>query len=219
MACLLQKTAPEEQTAQEKISYPAMTPEMKLVQEALFRHVGKPIPRKEDGRLITGKGRFSDDFSLPGQTYAAMVRSPYPHARIVGIDTSEALSSSGVLAVLTGEDVLADDLKPIPHSPVPKTKFDMKLTAPGGGKPFIGPHYLLPSDKARHVGEAVAMVIAETAAQAVDAAEKVAVDYEELPHVTNTAEAAEPSAPAVWDEVPDNVFIETKFGDWEATDA
>lgn len=216
----LLKTVPDTtETAQEKISYPAVTPEMKLVQEALFRHVGKPIPRKEDRRLITGKGRFSDDFSMPGQTYAAMVRSPYPHARILGIDPSEALAIPGVLAVLTGEDVLADGIEPIPHSPVPSTKFDVKLTAPDGGKPFIGPHYLLPADKARHVGEAVAMVIAETAALAVDGAEKVMVDYEELPHVTNTAAAAEPGAPAVWDEVPDNVFIESKFGDWEATDA
>lgn len=216
----LQKTVPDAtESAQEKISYPALTPEMKLVQEALFRHVGKPIPRKEDRRLITGKGRFSDDFSMPGQTYAAMVRSPYPHARILGIDPSEALAIPGVLAVLTGEDILADGIEPIPHSPVPSTKFDVKLTAPGGGKPFIGPHYLLPADKARHVGEAVAMVIAETPALAVDGAEKVMVDYEELPHVTNTAAAAEPGAPAVWDEVPDNVFIESKFGDWEATDA
>ncbi|AYG63505.1 xanthine dehydrogenase family protein molybdopterin-binding subunit [Rhizobium jaguaris] len=220
MASLLQQTAStDRESPQEKISYPAVTPEMKLVQEALFRHVGKPLPRKEDRRLITGKGRFSDDFSLPGQTYAAMVRSPYPHARILGIDTSEALESPGVLAVLTGQDVLDDGIAPLPHSPVPSTKFDMKLTAPDGGKPFIGPHYLLPNDKARHVGEAVAMVIAETAAQAIDAAEKVAVDYEELPHVTGTAAAAEPGAPAVWDEVPDNIFIETKFGDWDATDA
>jgi carbon-monoxide dehydrogenase large subunit len=192
---------------------------MKLVQEALFRHVGKPIPRKEDRRLITGRGRFSDDFSLPGQVYAAMVRSPYPHARILSIDPSEALASPGVLAVMTGQDILDEALAPIPHSPVPSTKFDMKLTAPGGGKPFVGPHYLLPNDKARHVGEAVAMVVAETAAQAADAAEKVLVDYEELPHVTGTAAAAEPGAAAVWDEVPDNVFIETKFGDWEGTDA
>ena len=196
-----------------------LSPEMKLVQEVLFKHVGKPIPRKEDRRLITGKGRFSDDFSLPGQTYAAIVRSPYPHARILGIDKTEALASPGVLCVLIGEDVLADNLLPIPHNPVPSTNFDMKLTGPGGTKPFIGPHYLLPADKARHVGEAVAIVVAETAAQAADAAEKVFVDYEELPFVTETAAAASPGAPAVWDEVPDNVFIDTEFGDKEGTDA
>ncbi|OSQ35231.1 carbon monoxide dehydrogenase [Thalassospira mesophila] len=185
----------------------------------MFQHVGKPIPRKEDRRLTTGKGRFSDDFSLPGQTYAAMVRSPYPHARILGIDTADALAMPGVLTILTGQDVRDDGLLPVPHNPVPSTNFDMKLTAPDGGIPFIGPHYLLPTDKARHVGEAVAIVVAETSAQAVDAAEQVMVDYEELPHITGTAAAAEPGAASVWDEVPDNVFIDTKFGDWAATDA
>jgi carbon-monoxide dehydrogenase large subunit len=197
----------------------AESPEMKLVREALFRHIGKPIRRKEDARLITGKGRFSDDFRVPGQTYAAMVRSPYPHARILGIDASAAKASPGVLAVLTGADVLADRLQPIPHSPVPSTKFDMKLSAPDGGKPFVGPHLLLPADRARHVGEAVAMVVAETLAEALDAAEKVEVDYEELPFVVEAADAVRPGAPAVWDETPDNVLIETRFGDWPATDA
>jgi carbon-monoxide dehydrogenase large subunit len=196
-----------------------VSPEMKLVQEALFKHVGKPIPRKEDGRLITGKGRFSDDFSLPGQTYAAIVRSPYPHARIVGIDKTEALASPGVLLVLTGEDILADDIKDIPHNPVPSTNFDMKLRAKDGSHAFTGPHYLLPADKARHVGEAVAIVVAETAAQAADGAEKVIVDWEELPFVTDTAKAAEPGAPTIWDEVPDNVFIDTTFGDIKGTNA
>jgi carbon-monoxide dehydrogenase large subunit len=203
----------------EKPEPAGLSPEMKLVRDALFRHVGKPLPRKEDGRLITGKGRFSDDFSLPGQTFAAMVRSPYPHARILSIDISEALASPGVLTVLTGADVLADGLEPIPHNPVPSTKYDVKLTAAGGGTPFTGPHYLLPADKARHVGEAVAVVVAETAAQAADAAEKVFVDYEELPHVTETAKAALPGAPAVWDEVPDNVFIDSSFGDEAGTAA
>src|SRR3546814_2140200 len=135
-----------------------------------------------------------------------MVRSPHPHARIRGIEIEDALASPGVLAVLTGADCVADGLQPIPHNPVPSTHFDMKLTAPGGGKPFVGPNHLLPIDRARHVGEAVAMVVAETAAQALDAAERVVVDYEELPFVTGTAEAAEPGAPAVWDEVAGNVF-------------
>ena len=166
--------------------------------------------RKTGGSLPARAG-FPTIFSLPGQTFAAMVRSPYPHARILGIDTSEALASPGVLVVLTGADLLADGLEPIPHNPVPSTKFDVKLTAAGGGTPFTGPHYLLPADKARHVGEAVAVVVAETAAQAADAAEKVFVDYEELPHVTETAKAALPGAPAVWNEVPDNVFIELEL--------
>jgi len=218
----LQTVAPEvivHPLKQPKPESAELSPEMKLVQEALFKHVGKPIPRKEDGRLITGKGRFSDDFSLPGQTYAAIVRSPYPHARILGIDKTEALASEGVLLVLTGEDILADDIKPVPHNPVPSTNFDMKLRAKDGSHAFTGPHYLLPSDKARHVGEAIAIVVAETAAQAADGAEKVMIDWEELPWVTDTAKAAEPGAPTIWDEVPDNVFIDTTFGDQEATDA
>ena len=109
------------------------------IDEKLFRHIGKPVERKEDQRLLTGKGRFSDDFSLPGQTYAAVVRSPHPHARILSIAKEEALACPGVLLVLTGKDCLADGLGPIPHSPVPSTRYDMKLAAPGGGKPFFGP--------------------------------------------------------------------------------
>jgi len=205
-------------TARIRENFADETPEMEHIRNALFQHVGKPIPRKEDRRLVTGKGRFSDDFNLPGQSYAAMVRSPYPHARILGIDASEALQSPGVLTVLTGEDLLADGVAPIPHNPVPHTRYDMKLTAPDGGVPFVGPHHLLPTDKARHVGEAVAMVVAKTPEEAATGAEMVAVDYEELPWVTDSRKAAESGAPAVWDEVPDNVFIETRFGDWEATD-
>ena len=135
--------------------------------------IGQPLRRKEDQRLLTGKGRFSDDFILPGQAYAAIVRSPHPHARIGLIDMWPALAMPGVLGVFTGEDCVADGLAPIPHSPVPSTRYDMKLTGPGGGPIFIGPQMLLPSDKVRHVGEAVAIVVAETAAQAQDATEAV----------------------------------------------
>ena len=107
--------------------------------ETGYRFIGKPMPRKEDARLITGKGRFTDDFNLDGQAYAVMVRSPYPHARIVAIDAAAAKAMPGVLGVFTGADCAADKLGPIPHDPVPKTKFDMKLTGPGGGAVFIGP--------------------------------------------------------------------------------
>jgi carbon-monoxide dehydrogenase large subunit len=183
-----------------------------------YRFIGKPIRRAEDERLITGHGRFSDDFLLDRQTYAAMVRSPYPHARIRGIDSSRARKMKGVLGVFTGADCLADKLGPIPHDPLPKTRDDMKLHAPGGGPVFIGPHMLLPADKARHVGEAVAMVVAETKNQALDAAEAVEVDYEELPFVIHSEDALKPGAPAVWDEVPNNMPVETLFGDRAATD-
>jgi carbon-monoxide dehydrogenase large subunit len=187
--------------------------------KAGYRFIGKPMPRKEDARLITGKGRFTDDFSLEGQAYAAMVRSPYPHARILAVDAARAKTMPGVLGVFTGADCAADGLKPIPHDPLPKTKFDMKLAARGGGAVFIGPHALLPADKARHVGEAVAMVVAETKALAMDAAEAVAVSYEELSFVLHSENAMAPGAPAIWDEVPDNVPVDTQFGDAAATDA
>src|SRR5882672_12398408 len=135
--------------------------------ESTYRFIGKPIVRKEDERLTTGRGRFTDDFKLPGQVYAVMVRSPYPHARIRGVDAARARAMPGVLGVFSGTDCAADKLGAIPHDPLPKTKYDMKLHAAGGAPVFIGPHMLLPADKARHVGEAVAMVVADTVAQAL----------------------------------------------------
>src|SRR6202048_2259160 len=180
--------------------------------------IGQPLRRKEDERLLTGRGRFSDDFTLPGQSYAAVGRSPHPHARIVEIDTRRALAMPGVLGILPGQDCAADGLSPIPHNPVPQTRYDMKLTGPGGGPIFIGPQMLLPSDRVRHVGEAVAVVVAETALQAQDAAEEVAVDYRELPWIAQIKGALTPGATAVWDEVPDNVLVDTFFGDAAATE-
>lgn len=188
------------------------------IDERAFAFIGKPLPRTEDLRLVTGKGRFTDDFAIEGQVYAVMVRSPHPHARIVRIETARARAMPGVLAVFTGADCAADGLNPIPHDPVPKTRYDMKLTGPRGGPIFIGPHLLLPTDKARHVGEAVAMVVAETQWQALDAAEAVDVVYEELPHVVHSEDAMRPGAPAVWDEVPDNILVDTTFGNAAATD-
>jgi carbon-monoxide dehydrogenase large subunit len=183
-----------------------------------FRFIGQPLPRNEDARLLTGRGQFTDDFSFPGQAYAAMVRSPYAHARIVGIDHSTARTMPGVLGVFTGADCVADSLGAIPHDPLPKTKFDMKLRGPGGSEIFIGPHLLLPHDKARHVGEAVAMVVAETQAQAFDAAEAVTIEYEELPCVIHSEDAMKPGTPAVWDQVRDNILVDTRFGNAAETD-
>jgi carbon-monoxide dehydrogenase large subunit len=187
--------------------------------ERIFKAIGKPLQRKEDLRLITGKGQFSDDFSLPGQVWAVMVRSPHPHARIESVDAQAALEMPGVLGVFTGADCLRDGLKPIPHNPVPSTQYDMKLKGRNGTRVFEGPHVLLPADRARHVGEAVAMVVAETRDQAQAAAEQVMVNYEELPWVADTSAAAEPDAPRLWDELPDNVLVDTVFGDVEATEA
>jgi carbon-monoxide dehydrogenase large subunit len=181
--------------------------------------VGQPVRRKEDLRLITGRGRFSDDFRLEGQTWAAMVRSPHPHARIRAIDGSRARAMPGVLGVFTGADAAADGLGPIPHSPVPSTRHDMKLHGKGGSTVFIGPHLLLPVDRARHVGEAVAMVVADSPGRALDAAEAVDIDWEPLPWIAQWDEALADGAPSVWDEVPDNTPVDTWFGDQAGTEA
>ncbi len=183
-----------------------------------YRFIGKPLPRKEDERLVIGKGRFTDDFNLDGQVYAVMVRSPHPHARIVAIDAAAAKAMPGVLGVFTGADCAADGLSPIPHDPVPKTKYDMKLTGPGGAAVFAGPHLLLPTDKVRHVGEAVAMVVGATKAQALDAAEAVVVQYQELPFVLHCEDAMRASAPALWDDAANNICVDTAFGDLAATE-
>src|SRR5882672_5233458 len=150
---------------------------------------------------------------LAGQAYAAMVRSPHPHARIRRVDLDRARAMPGVLGAYAGADCAADRLAPIPHHPLPATREDMKLTGPRGGTIFEGPHQLLPADKARHVGEAVAMVVAESREQALDAAEAVSVDYAELPWVAHSEDALAPGAPSVWEEVPDNVLVDTVFGD------
>ena len=180
--------------------------------------IGQPVRRKEDERLLTGRGRFSDDFTLPGQAYAAIVRSPHPHARIIRVDVRHAVAMPGVLGVFSGEDCAANGLAPIPHSPVPQTRYDMKLTGPGGGPIFIGPQMLVPADRVRHVGEAVALVVAEAAAAAQDAAEALIVEYEEVPWIAQIPEALKPGAPAVWDEIPHNVLVDTAFGDPAATE-
>ncbi len=182
-----------------------------------FQFIGKPLPRKEDERLLTGRGRFTDDVSLPGQLYAVMVRSRYPHARLKAVDCRAALAIPGVIAAFSGQDLLVEALAPIPHDPVPKTKYDMKLTGPDGGAIFIGPHHLLPADCTRHVGEAIAMVVAETEAAALDGAEAVSVNYEELPFVLHSEDALKPGAPALWHDAPNNCLVDTRFGDEAAT--
>ncbi len=175
--------------------------------------------RKEDARLLTGRGRFSDDFNLPGQLHAAIVRSLYPHARITEVNSGRASAMPGVVAVFTGKDCEDDGLGPIPHSPAPSTRTDLKLTAPDGGPIFTGPHAVLRVDKVRHVGEPVAMVVADSREQALDAAEAVEVGYDPLPWVADSVAAAESGAAVVWQQVPDNVCCDTTFGDPDAAAA
>ena len=130
-----------------------------------FRFIGQPVPRNEDARLLTGKGQFSDDFSFPGQTYAAMVRSPHPHARILRIDKIAAHRHAGRSRRLHRRRLRRRRARPDPARPAAEDQIRHETArAPDGSEVFIGPHVLLPADKARHVGEAVAMVVAETAA-------------------------------------------------------
>ena len=192
---------------------PETTAVVKSFDEAVVENIGQPIRRKEDQRLLTGTGQFTDDFTLPDQSFAAMVRSPYPHALINAIDTAKALAMPGVLTVITGSDIQKAGIEPIPHNPVPSTKYDLKLRAPDGTEPAIDPHYLLPEDRVRYVGEAVAMVVAESLQQAFDAVESVSVDYSVLPHVTESKDAILPGAPQLYEHIENNTLIDTEFGD------
>ena len=180
---------------------------------------GKPVPRREDGRLVTGQGCYSDDFNLPGQAYAQLVRSPHAHARILRVDATAALGVPGVLAVLIGRDAEADGLAPIPHRPVPTNPNEFPLGGRDGSSIFVAPHPVLPTDVVRFVGEPVAVVIAESAAAALDGVERMVVDYEPLPAVTATRAAGEAGAPVLWKEAGSNVCVDSVAGDAAAADA
>src|SRR5579871_2320205 len=174
--------------------------------------IGKALPRTEDERFLRGQGRYADDFSEPGQAYACMVRSPHAHATIGGVDAAEALASPGVIAVLTGRDAVADGLRPIPFRPITANPHEVALKNRDGSPVFLAPYPPLASDRARFVGEPVAMVLAESAALAKDAAEKVAIDYQPLTAVSATLDAARAAASRVWDESA-NVCLDCDAGD------
>jgi carbon-monoxide dehydrogenase large subunit len=186
---------------------------------AKSNRIGQPVPRKEDLRLITGKGRYTDDLNLEGQAYAAMVRSPHAHAVIRSIHTEEACAVPGVLAVLTGADFIADRLNPIPNKTFSLHPAEMPLVNSDGTPAFNVPDHPLPADKARFVGEAIVMVIAESIAAAKDGAERVVIDYQPLECVTFTVDAAEAGAPRVRDENSSNICIDAQVGEAEPTAA
>src|SRR5260370_33171926 len=166
---------------------------------------GKSIKRREDQRLITGKGNFVDDVKIPFTTHAAFVRSPHAHARINKIDARTAKAMKGVLAVYTGKDLLSAGVKPIP----------VGWLLPGIKVPA---HHPLAVDRVRYMGDAVAVVVAETPYIARDAAELVEVDYDVLPAIADGAEALKSGAPKVHDEAADNVSFRWALGDKAATD-
>ncbi|MGE0747115.1 MAG: xanthine dehydrogenase family protein molybdopterin-binding subunit, partial [Rhodospirillales bacterium] len=174
--------------------------------------ISRSVPRVEDLRLLRGKGRYVDDDVLPGQAQAYMMRSPHAHARIGSIDTTAAAAAPGVLAVLTNADWKADGLGPIPHIGPPVKRRD-------GSAPFVPPFWPVAGDRVRFVGDIVALVVAETVAQAKDAAEMIAVDYSPLPSVTATAAALDPASARLWDEVPNNEAFVYEVGDRAKADA
>src|SRR5437588_7376249 len=138
--------------------------------------IGQPVRRREDLRLLTGRGRYSDDVTLPGQAYAAMVRSPHAHALIRAIDTAAARAMPGVFAVLTAEDVAADALRPLPNI-ANAHPADISIQNKDGG-PIVRPHQAaIIGPEVCHVGEIVAAVIGTSVDEAKDAAELVALDY------------------------------------------
>jgi carbon-monoxide dehydrogenase large subunit len=173
--------------------------------------IGQPVRRIEDQRFITGRGRFVDDINPPRQCYGAVVYSLHAHARIKRVDTAEALTSDGVLCVLTGADAVAEGFGGMPPLFMPEDA--------GGPKCYRTRRPILVADVVRCVSDRVAFVVAETLEQARDAAERIVVDYEVLPAVVGIEESVAPGAPPVWPDCPGNVSFTLAFGNKEATDA
>ena len=173
--------------------------------------IGAPVKRVEDKRLTSGLGRYVDDFNVPGQHYAHFVRSPYAHANIRGIDKSAAEAAPGVVAVYDGQQLTGDGIGNL--------FCGWAITSKDGTPMKMGAWSALATSKARYVGDAVAVVIADTKAHARDAAELVEVDYEELPAVATMEAAMAPGAPTIHDEAPDNMIYDWELGDAAGTDA
>ncbi|WP_426609413.1 xanthine dehydrogenase family protein molybdopterin-binding subunit [Bradyrhizobium sp. McL0616] len=173
--------------------------------------VGQPVRRKEDDTLVRGKGRYTDDFNLPGQAYAVVVRSTHAHGIIRGLKTDAAKALPGVLGVWTGTDLDAAGYGPFTCGLPLKSR---------DGSPLLQTNRQpLPTHKVSFVGDPVAFVVAETLAQARDAAEAVEVDIEPLPAVTDPEEAAQPGAPQLYDHIPNNVALDYHYGDMEKVNA
>ncbi len=167
--------------------------------------VGQPVRRKEDDTLVRGRGKYTDDFNLPGQAFAWIVRSPHAHGIIKSIDTAAAKAMPGVLGVWAGADMASANYNPFTCG-LPLKNRD--------GSPLLQTNRTaLMSDKVRFVGDPVAFVVAETLAQARDAAEAVELEIEPLPAVTDAAEATKPGAPQLYDHIPNNVALDYHYGD------
>ena len=173
--------------------------------------VGQPVRRKEDDSLVRGKGRYTDDLQLPGQLHAWIVRSPHTHGVIRNIDTAAARAMPGVRGVWTGADLAGADYQPF--------SVGMPLKNRDGSPLLQTNRQALMTDRVRYVGDPVAFVVADTVAQARDAAEAVELDIAPVPAVTSAAEAAQPGAPQLYDHIPNNVALDYHYGDTAAIDA
>ena len=176
--------------------------------------VGASIPRREDDRFLRGGGCFTDDVSHAGSVHAVMLRSPHAHARIVSISDDVARGSPGVVAIMTAQDAQA--LRPLPHRPMPTGGLDVEVFNADGSGPFASPHFPLAGPEVRFIGEVIAVVVAQTALQARDAAERISVTFEPLPAVVDGLAACEPGAPPVWTQRATNVILDAKLGDEQA---
>src|ERR1700730_14581047 len=170
---------------------------------------GRSVRRLEDFRFLTGVGRYVDDFTVPGQVHAHVLRSPHAHAAIERIATAAARDGSGVVGVFTEADLRADGIGPLPCIAQVSTVDPM----------IVPPRYALARNRVRHVGDPVALVVAETRDLARDAAELIAVDYRPLDAVADASAALAPGAPLVWDEAPGNLCFRFQRGDREAMEA
>lgn len=176
-----------------------------------MNRLGDSPRRREDARFLTGQGRYLDDLRFDGLGHAVVLRSPHAHARLLSIDAGTARDMPGVRAVLTAAEARGDGLGPLR----PYAEANVQT-----GEPFaFAPQPLLAEDKVRFVGEPVALVVADSAAQALDAAERIVVDYAPLPAVTTADAARAPGAPTISDAVPGNVCLDWRTGDWDAAGA
>jgi len=170
-----------------------------------FEGIGASVRRKEDHRFLSGNGNYTDDINRPGQLYAVIRRADRPHARLLGIDTAAAAAAPGVVAVYTGADMQADGIGGVPCGWQVHNKDGSPMAEP--------PHPVLATGKVRHVGDPVAVVVASSKQEAKNAAELLAVDYDDMPGIAGVRDAIAPGAPLVHDEVPGNVCFDWHIGD------
>jgi len=173
--------------------------------------IGQPVRRSEDPRLLKGQGRYTDDVDMPGTARGYFLRSPIAHADILSIDIMAASQAPGVIGIVTGDDLAADGIGTLPNK--------YAVTMSDGTKMAEPPRPALAQGRVRFVGEAIALIVAETLDQAKDASELIEIDYGDLPAATGTGTAADAGTPQVWDEAPNNTAFDWEIGDKAGTDA